>query len=279
MPEGVTPYPRWGGALATGERWSVVAAEELQRAFRNTWSFLAILAGLAWGLASVIEVAQLKETGITVHDPAGYVDMLQQLRLFALAVAVVVGAPTLLEDARRGALELYLTRNLTSRGYIMGKAAAVMGLTTLTMLGPVILYYIATLMFYDQHPDNWHATAVAYGALYSIAWCAMVTGLALGLSCISRSTRAAILILLGGFVGLHILVNDLLAALTNNEQLAVVSPFSAFDAMAPWLFKDAIEAPAFPALWGAVAWVALTVLGWTLVALRRPRVRGEEVAA
>ncbi len=277
MPEGVTPYPRWGGRLAPGERWAVVATEEVRRAFQGRWSLMAILLGFGWGAASIIEVAQLRQTQIATHDASWFVEMLQQLRWFGLAVAATIGTPSLLEDSRRGALELYLTRNLTSRGYLLGKAAAVLGLTTITMLGPAILYYLATLAFYDEHPAQWHATAVVYGGLYSIAWGAMVTGLALGLSCIGRSSRAAILLLLGGFVGMHIVVSQLLSGLTGNEKLAILSPFSGFDAMTPWLFEGTVES-VLPGWWGAIQWGLLTVLGWGLVAWRRPRVRGEEVA-
>ncbi len=277
LPEGVTPYPRWRGRLAPGERWAVVASEEVRRALQGRWSLMAILLGFGWGAASIIEVAQMRQSVVETHDAAWFVDMLQQLRWFALAVAAAIGAPTLLEDSRRGALELYLTRNLTSRGYLLGKAAAVLGLTTITLLGPAILYYLATLLFYDTHPDNWHATAVLYGAAYSIAWGAMVAGLALGLSCVGRSSRAAILLLFGGFVGMHIVVSQLLSGLTGNENLAILSPFSGFDAMTPWLFEGSLET-VVPGWWGAVQWGVLTLIGWGLVAWRRPRVRGEEVA-
>lgn len=276
MPEGVTPYPRWNGTLQQGDRFWTVAVEEMKMAFRGLWSRLAILLGLVWGVASVIELYQFRQSDIDAHELQWFLDMLRQLRWFALAVAAAVGGPALLEDARRGALELYFSRSLDARGYLVGKTLAVLILTTGVVFVPAIVYFAGSFVFFSEHPDNW-AWALGPALAYSLQWGLLTSGLALGLSAVGRSSRAAALLLFGLVAGLDIVVGELLSSLTESPGFQVLSPFRALDQHFTWFYG--IERPHdFPVWWGFLHWVVLTVLGWALVAWKRPRVRGEERA-
>lgn len=268
LPEGTQPYPRWQGQLSAGSRIAVVADGELQRAYRSTWSLLTVGVGLAIGLASVIELIQVARDGDTQFAYDAYLAMLGQLRWAAIAVAAVIGGPAILEDLRNGATKLYLTRSLTPSDYLAGKALAVFALIGVTILLPALAYYVAGLAI-DIEGLDWQRMLGAAIA-DAILWAAMATGLALGLSLAAKSSRTAIIILLGGFVGLHIVAANLLSSLTEDDTWSLLSPFAAMDAVERWAFQaDAAEA--FPWWWGLLVILGLTIAGWTLVAALRPR--------
>lgn len=274
LPEGVASYPRWDGPLKQGSLFGTVAAQEVRRAVRGTWSLLALGGGLAWGFASVVELYQNRNAGDTTFTKDGLLDMLHQLRWFSLAVAATVGGPTLLEDARRGALELYLSRAVTAFDYIAGKVVAVVGLTTLTMFLPAVAYFLASFIFFDKQPPGW-STILGGALLYSLLWGLLVSGLALGLSSVGRNSIGTILILFGGFAGLDIIVGQLLAGLTGDPQWQVLSPFAALEQQSQWIFGVAPKYK-FPYYWGLLEWAILFVFGWALLVWRHPRIRGEE---
>jgi len=276
VPEGVGTYPRWRGRTETGSRLGIIVAQEIRVLSQNLWFLAAAVLGLGVvGAGSVMELVQYRQDGLAAHSWDRYTIMLDQLRWFALAVAAVAG-PGLLEDARRGALELYLSRPVSRRAYLLGKALAVVAATLAVMALPVLFYYVASLAFYDEHPEAWHARAVAGGLAFSLLWTALAAGLALGLACVARRAVTATVGLFGGFLVLHFAATRLLGdILTEDAQWQVLSPFSATGRFHAWLFGTGADA-AFPLLWALLLWGALTVLGWALMAWRHPRVRGEE---
>lgn len=273
MPEGIVAYKRWDGDREQGPRWPVLAAHEIRLAWRGRWSLLAVAGGLAWGLASVIELVQARDAGDAAFVRDAFVAMMQQLRWAAAATAVIVGAPMVLEDVRAGALELYLTRGLGRHTYLLGKAAGLLALTTATMALPALAYYLASLAFYGDLPAAWHRDAAA-GLLYSLLWGVLVSGVALGASCLLRSIAGAVLTVAAVFVGLDLFVRRLVGALAENPDLAVASPFAAAEQASGWLWPG--HSPhTFPESWGLAAWLALAGLGWALAIARNPRPRGE----
>jgi ABC-type transport system involved in multi-copper enzyme maturation permease subunit len=273
MPEGVRAYPRWDGRLSNSSVIWTIVADELRRARRSNLTLLFVLLGLGLGLASVIELANFRADGDETHAWRGYLAMLNQLRWFALGAAAFMGGAALLEDHRRGALELYLTRPVTQTTYLVAKSLAVLILTTALMFLPSILYYATSLAFYQQHPEEWHTWALLGGLAISLAWAVLAVGLALGISSLSRSGLVAALGMLGGFVLLHMVSDQLLPALTENPQWSILSPFEAVKSMQSWLFP--IDAPkAFPRLWGLIAWAGLSLAGWALMLWRHPQPRG-----
>jgi ABC-type transport system involved in multi-copper enzyme maturation permease subunit len=272
MPEGVHPYPRWNGTLLRRQPFGAMVGEVVRDAFQQRWSLLILLAAVAWGASSIIEVLQFRQEGFTEHRIEWYLSMLDQLRWFAVAAAAAIGAPAILDDARSGALELYFTRGVSPTVYVLAKAVAVTLLTTAVIVVPAIVYYGAVYALFDEHPAGWD-TALAGGVAYGLLWGLVLSGLALGISAATRTARASVLLLLGVFAGLEVFVARLLGGLTGDARLQVLSPFKAFDQLQTWLFAVEPE-HAFPAWWGLVAVGALLVFGWALLAWRRPQVRG-----
>lgn len=272
LAEAVRGYQRWRGKASGGSRILTIMAEELARARRSSWTSLVALAGLAWGAASTIELYQFRNSGAP-HAIDGFTAMLDQLRWFVLALAAVVGAPSLLEDHRRGALDLYLSRPLTRWDYLAGKALAVLALCFGVFVASIGAYTAASYVFYGTHPKGW-AVAPLWALLYTFLWAFMVAGLALGVSAVARSGRAASILLFGSAVVLHVTATTILPQLTGTSWLGIFSPFQAHEAVKPWFWPD-LPHGSFPPWWGLTEILALAVLGWGLVLWKHPRLRGE----
>ena len=231
MPEGAHPYPRWEGPLRTGPLFMVVAGQEIRRAFNNFWSRLVLTFVVAYTIVYVGGLWQNSQSASValVHTVPAFVEFLDQMRWGSLAVAAVMAGPSLLEDARKGGLELYLSRAVSKRDYLTGKILAVFGLASLAMVLPGILYWLSAGLLFRQHPEGW-GLALGGSMVYGLLWGLMVSGLGMGLSAVARSSRAATLILLGTFVALHVFISVLLQPITRNQQLQILSPFSMMEA-------------------------------------------------
>lgn len=274
MPEGVKPYPRWDGPLNTAPLVLTVAANEVRRAFTNFWSRLALIFIAAYTIVYLGQLYTLQQSeGDSVHTMQNFVDFLNFLRWGVLALVAVVGGPALLDDQRRGALELYLSRAVNQGEYLVGKILALFSLSVLALFVPAVLYSLASLLFFQEHPEGW-PSALPAALLYSVILALLMSGLALGLSGVSKSSRAATLILLGGFVLLDLIISNLLESITRDPNLQILSPFAAFQQQSEWIFRGIDSGAEFPMWWGITELIGLTVLGWLLLAWKRPRVRG-----
>ena len=273
LAEAVRGYQRWQGQVSTKSRILTVAIDELARARRSTWTSLVALSGLAWGMASTVELYQFRNSG-SPHTIDSFAAMLDQLRWFVLGLAAVVGAPALLEDHRRGALELYLSRPLTKWDYLAGKALAVLALCFGVFVISIGAYTAASYVFYSSHPGGW-LMAPLLGLLYAFVWVFMVAGLALGISCVAQGGRAASIIIFGSAVVLHVTATTILPQLTGTSWLGIFSPFQAHEAIKAW-FWNSLPHGAFPPWWGLTEILAIAALGWGLVVWKHPRLRGED---
>ena len=269
-------YEHWDGQLRQGAVLGTIVRADLRRLPNNPWAIVAAGGGLAWALASTIQLYQFRAAGDATHDIAGFTAMLDQLRWFVLATAAVIGTPALLEDARLGALELYLSRPMTRWDHLLGKAMAVVAVCFSMYALAIAAYTLAAYGLFDEHPAGWTwapLTGLAYGAL----WALLAAGVALAVSCLSRNARAAAAGFFGGAVALHVATADVLPRLTDNEAVAILSPFKAHEAIQSWLFEG-IEPLAFPPWWGLAEVLAIAAVAWAIVALRHPRLPGVDDA-
>jgi ABC-type transport system involved in multi-copper enzyme maturation permease subunit len=273
MPEGVKPYPRWDGPLNTAPLILTVAGNEVRRAFVNFWSRLALVFIAAYTIMYLGQLYTLDQEGQNVHTMDNFVDFLNNLRWGVLVIAAVVGGPALLDDVRRGALELYLSRAVNHTEYLIGKIVALFALSVFGLFVPAVIYALAALLFFKENPAGWSG-AIPGAFLYSLILGTMISGLALGLSSISKSSRAATLLLIGSFAVLDLVVSNLLEAITDDPNLQILSPFAAFQQQSEWIFRGIDSGAEFPLFWGVIEIVGLTIVGWALLAWKHPRVRG-----
>lgn len=271
---GVTGYPKWQGTLSKAPRVWSIALNESRRAYNDQWARAALILAFGWAVITIGQLYALAQSRPTVHTLDQYVSFLGMVRWAALGVAAVIAGVALLDDDRKGALELYLSRSVTRWGYLGGKVLAVLGMTFLTMFGPALIYYLASFLVFETQPDGW-PTAILGAAGYSLIWAILVSGVGLGIGCLVRSTRTASLLVFAGFAGVGILIDLLLAGITRGDMVRVASPMSSLEQQGVWLFG--IEAPfEFPWWYGAIFLAGLAIAGWTLVWLRHPRLKGVE---
>lgn len=275
MPEAVTGYPRWQGELSKSPRFLTVAWHEVRRAFDDQWGRTAIYVAIGYAVLSVGTLYAVVKANPSAHNWDSFLQYIGLLRWAALGIAAVMVGPALLEDAQKGALELYLSRALDRRDYLLGKTLAVFALTLVVTWIPALFYWAGSYLVASTHPANW--AWVPLGSLgYSATWAFVIAGLGLGLSCIVRSARAATLLLFGGIAILDIILTNLLVGITKNTAVNIISPLGDLQQQAGWLFPGSTAPYSFPWWWGLIVLGALAVVGWALVALRHPRLKGVE---
>ena len=263
--EALTGYPKWQGELSGAPRVGSIFLQEAQRAARDEWIRAGFILGFGYAIISLVSLAA---RGLTWE---AFLDFLGFLRWPALAVAALM-AGRLLEDEKHGALELYLSRSVTRWSYLGGKVVAVLGLTFLVVFGPALVYYGATFFVSEDQPGSW-PWAILGAAGYALVWGLVVTGLGLAIGCLVRTSRAAGILLFAGVAGIDLVLGRLLAGITSNEALRVVSPMASMDQQRVWLFR--MEAPwDFPWWWGAILLGGLVALGWGIFWARHPRLKG-----
>ncbi len=283
MPEGVHGYPRWQGSLRPGPAFPTIAWAEIKRAWQNQWVTSALILVFGFTVLYLYGVYQAGQDafGGPTHSWNQFKQLLNYppwggLPWGGILVAAVMGGPIFLDDARKGALELYSSRAVSRADYLFGKSLAVFLLTWLTLLLPILLYYGAAYLMFEKQPDGWNAVPLG-GLGFSLLWATMVTGLALGLSCVAKSSRAATLMLLGGMAVTVVLV-DLVSQIAKGVDLQLLSPFLALGQQSEWLFQQPGEAN-FPWWWGLGVWAGLSIVGWVLVVLKHPRLTGADGGA
>lgn len=274
MPEGVGAYPKWQGELSTFPAWPIIAGQEIRRAWENAWARAAITLAAAY---AVIYLGQLWSAAGSVgaediHTTENYLRFVELLRWAALGVASVMAGSALLEDDRRGALELYLSRAVTRADYLVGKILAVLGVAFATLWIPSMIYYGVSFMLFDVRPGGWEWMPFKAFA-YALIWAFVITGLGLGLAAVTRSARAGTLLLFGGVFAIDVILSDLLSYLTASDQYKVISPLASLTQQNGWLFGE--DAPFdWPHWWGLIALGLYALLGWGLVAWKHPKLRG-----
>ncbi len=266
-------YPRWrgGGPLRGGPPIHVIAIQEIKTASRDLVFLLGAAAAVFLASNSVFNLI-----GDQFHTEAQFLFSMQNALWAAVAVSAVLAGPRLVDDVRQGALELYLTRAVTRTEYLLGKISAVFGLAFLTVLVTGFLYYGATLMLFEEHPDGWALVPLGIFAA-AIIWGLLVAGVGLAIASLTKNSRVALLSYIGLFLVFGLLLPYLLEWVTDDAQVWILSPVMALLSQSPWLFGFTSEDVAFPMWWGLLEVAALTVAGWAIFLWRRPRVRGEGV--
>lgn len=277
LSEGATPYTRWRGAFSPASRLGVVFEGEVQRVLRSGWGLMAVLVGVAIGLAFIGQLFEFRqaETGLRL----GHFEQMLNLVLWGgLAVAVLTGATTLLLDKQSGALEIYFSRSLTPTEYLLGKSLAQFSLSAGVVFVPVLLYVLVGYLLFNEFPDGW-GMLIPVGLAVAVGWGLLVTGLALGVSAVGRSTAGTVVLLVGAFAVIEVFLRQLMTWITDNAYVALVSPMAGTQQLTAWLMGRELPYE-FGVHWAAAVWLVLVLFGWGLLIWRRPRVRGaEEVSA
>lgn len=269
MAEAIKEYPRWERAYSGAPRFLVIAREELIKIYRNKWTGYAVALFLALAILGFAG----NRVGATRLE--NLVDSLKLIEWAALAVVAIAAGPAILEDRRRDALELYLSRAMRPRDYVLGKGLAIWISAVVVVLLPALAYYVSALVTVDDLPGSWNWAWLGLIG-HAVIWGTVIAGIGLGLSVVLNSSRAATLVLFGAIFGLDVVLSNLLEGITNDARVQVLSPIADLHQQNSWLFLETSAPYDFPWWWGALALAGLAAVGWGLFVWRRPRLKGVE---
>ena len=164
MPVYEQGYRRYEGKLeGHGLRWWTVTSTELVRHLRKkavlaliALSFLpfVVFAFIAYSRVVVSERgASFASEAATIDRLIGefeagfFTDMIQFQIFWVVLLAAVVGSGLIARDRETRALELFLSRPLTRRGYLLGKFGVALALTcTITVVPALLLYAVVAIL-------------------------------------------------------------------------------------------------------------------------------------
>ena len=198
---------------------------------------------------------------------------------FVMVACVLLGAPLIAEDRRANALELYLSRPISVRQYLLGKLATIATFVAMLTLIPASILILAQLSVSWSDPGEplrlaglFVRTLVAGAILVAIPSLTITTASSLA----DRARNAAIL-WLSVVVMLEFVVSNILREVFNADAFWLLQiGFNVRQVMNLVLGNDADLVLTVP-VWAS----ALVLAGWIVVCLRvlASRVRPVEVVA
>lgn len=271
MGEGVEGYPPWEGSLTASHPIATIIKHEIKRTWEDLFGLIAIVLVAATAL---FMITSLQVAGPSAHTLDRGLRTLNLLRWGPLGLAAIMAGPALLEDRLHGALELYLSRAMTTFDYLAGKIGAVYGMSALALIGPGLLYWIVSFFIFETQPDHWMRFPAGV-VLYGLIWATFVSGLGLGLASVSDSSAATGLTLFGGVAIADVFISNVLSGVAATDALRVISPFAMLGQQVEWIFQGTNPYD-FPYWWGLLGLAVLSAVGWLLVWRFHPRLEGVE---
>jgi ABC-2 type transport system permease protein len=197
----------------------------------------------------------------------------------SLALCVVIGAGLIAEDRRSNALELYLSRPLTVRQYVLGKFAVMAFFLSLISVVQVVLGIGVQMLLTGPDVDKQlgYLDLMWRGALAASLGVTLLSLLVLAASSLAQRARNAAIL----WIGFMIVVDGLLAGMLTevfrapNMQLVSIG-FNVSQLMA-WILQNPAELD--PDV--SVGMSAMVLGGWALLSLGvvLRRVRPVEIVA
>lgn len=255
------PYRGWviarqGIALLTGRRWFLL---------------LMILSALPFLVRSVILylATVLGNLPMIRIDARFFQEFLSQQLTFVFPIAIFAGAGLVANDLKANALQIYLSKPITRRDYLLGKLGVLVFFLTLPTLVPGLLLFLLAVVFRTDftflREHAWVPLAIAaYSAVIVAAYALPM----LALSSMTRSARFAGMAFAGLFLASSALDGILRGTLRTQRAGWVSLPndvlqLGAFLFGAPPLFR-------YP-IWSAALVLAGVACAAVAVAVRRIR--------
>ena len=189
-------YRHWSGEWTSHPyRWWVITRQGIRLlAQKKRFLFLMILAALPFVVRAVMLyfATVLGRSGIITVDARFFEQFLTQQSFFVFIIAIYAGAGLIANDLKVNALQIYLSKPITRRDYMIGKLGVVtFFLGVVTLLPAVLLFLLAVVFetdgkFLEQY--YW-----ALGAIVAYSFAIVLTNalLVLALSSLTKSSRFA----------------------------------------------------------------------------------------
>jgi ABC-2 type transport system permease protein len=270
-------YQRYlGTRSAIGRSWQVMTRAGVlsvvsKRVFLGmmlwAWAPFVVRAVQIYVSATFTQASFLAPKGETFRE------FLDQQGLFVFFVTIYVGAGLIANDRRANALQLYLSKPMTSAEYIAGKLAILcIFLTGVTFLPAMMLLLTQAIFAGNLTFVRNNLYLVPAITLYSVALVMLASTTMLALSSLSKSSRFVAVMYAGLFFFTLSLFNAL-RGITGSTQFAWLAPTAALQQLGDVIFRLTPRYQLSPAIAGLT--VVILIAGSVWILMRR--VRGVEI--
>lgn len=270
-------YRRYHGTrTAIGRAWQVmtragVMSVVTKRAFialmLMAWSGFIVRAVQIYVSATFTQASFLAPKGETFRE------FLDQQGVFVFFVTIWVGAGLIANDRRANALQLYLSKPMTSAEYIAGKLAILfIFLVTVTFLPAMMLLLTQALFAGNLTFIRNNIYLIPAITLFSLAQVLLASTTMLALSSLSKSARFVGVMFAGLFFFTTALFNAL-RGITGRSSFAWLSPSASLEQLGDVIFRLQPRYQVSPAITAVT--VAVLIAGSLYILMRR--VRGVEI--
>ena len=270
-------YQRYGGSRAAiGKAWQVMTRAGVMSVItKRVFISVMLMAWMPFVVRAVQIYVSATFTQASFLAPKGetFREFLDQQSPYIFFVTIYVGAGLIANDRRANALQLYLSKPMTSAEYIAGKLAILfLFLVSVTFL-PAMMLLLTQAMFAGSLEfvrNNLYLLPAI--TLFSLAQVLLASTTMLALSSLSKSSRF-VGVMYAGLFFFTTAVFQTLRGITGQSRFAWISPTAALQQLGDAIFRLEPRYQLSPAI-AAVAVVVM--IGGSIWILMR-KVRGVEI--
>jgi ABC-2 type transport system permease protein len=270
-------YRRYqGGRAALGRAWLVMArAGIMTMVIKRVFIGVMLIAWIGYVVRAVQIYVSETFTQAAFLAPKGetFREFLDQQGIFVFFVTIWVGAGLIANDRRANALQLYLSKPMTSAEYIAGKLAILfIFLISVTFLPAMTLLltqaaFAGSLTFIRNNLYLFPAIT-----LYSLIQVTMASTTMLALSSLSKSSRF-VGVMFAGLIFFTAALFNALRGITGSSRFAWLSPTASLEQLGDVIFRLQPRYQLSPGLAALTVFVLIAGSIWILMR----RVRGVEI--
>lgn len=270
-------YRRYGGTRASiGRAWQVMTRAGVMGIISKR-QFLALML-FAW-MPFVVRAVQIyvsanfQQASFLAPKGETFREFLDQQGAFVFFVTIWVGAGLIANDRRANALQLYLSKPMTSAEYIAGKLAILfLFLVSVTFLPAMMLLLTQAIFAGSLTFISNNLYLLPAITLFSLAQVLLASTTMLALSSLSKSSRFVAVMYAGLFFFTTALFNAL-RGITGRTTFAWLSPTASLEQLGDVIFRLPPRYQLSPVIAGITV---LLLIGASFFILSR-RVRGVEI--
>lgn len=270
-------YQRYGGnRSAVGRSWQVITRAGVmtmvtKRVFLGlilwAWAPFIVRAVIIWGSQAFTQVAFLAPKGDTFRD------FLEQQNFFVFVMTLWVGSGLIANDRRANALQLYLSKPMTSAEYIAGKLAILfIFLISVTFLPAMMLLLTQAILAGSLTFIRNNLYLIPAITLFSLLQVAMASTTMLALSSTSKSSRF-VGVMFAGLIFFTLALFNAIRGITGRTTFAWLSPTSSLEQLGDVIFRVQPRYQVSPTIAGIT--VLVLIAGSLFILMRK--VRGVEI--
>jgi ABC-2 type transport system permease protein len=270
-------YRRYlGSRAAIGKSWQVMTrAGVLSVVSKRVFLGMMLFAWAPFVVRAVqIYVSQaFTQAGFLAPKGETFREFLDQQGLFVFFVTIYIGAGLIANDRRANALQLYLSKPMTSAEYIAGKLAILFVFLVAVTFLPAMTLLLTQAIFAGSltfiRNNIYLLPAIT---LFSLAQVLLASTTMLALSSLSKSARFVSVMYAGLFFFTTALFNAL-RGITGSTRFAWLSPSASLEQLGDVIFRLQPRYQLAAPIAGVT--VLLLIIGSILILMRR--VRGVEI--